>query len=65
MHERELSPAFTFGEKVSVDGDGSLTGTVCAIMFYSHSYVQYKVAWIHNGTHQEGWIDEYRLKAVT
>ena len=54
---------FKIGEKVNIDGDTSIQAYIIGIMVYS-DYEQYKVSWLHNGTYQEAWLDEFRLTRI-
>lgn len=53
---------FDFGTKVHIDGDESLTGTATGFAIYSTG-LSIEVAWFINGSQQQAWFPEWRLKA--
>ncbi len=56
---------FHIGQRVNLDNDAGLVGTVTAVCFYSRG-VEYQICWVANGDNKQVWIDEMRLsEAVT
>lgn len=54
-----LYTKFERSERVHIDGDRSLTATVTAYLYRTEG--QYEISWVHNGTIQTVWIEEFRL----
>lgn len=55
---------FVMDEKVYIDGDNSITTTVVGAAVYGGIRIMVNLAWIHNGTSQEGWFDVSRLSSA-
>lgn len=51
---------FAFGDKVTVDGDASITATVIGFAFYPHQSLVF-CAWFNNGAVVEAWFGDFRL----
>jgi len=51
---------FSWGDKVTIDGDRSITATVIGFGFYPHQTVV-QCSWFHSGTVIEAWIGDFRL----
>lgn len=52
---------FNFGDKVRIDGDSGLVGTVIGFCFYAHQH-QVQVSWWNSGALVEQWLASWRLK---
>lgn len=55
--------SFAIGDRVLIDGCRDLVGRVTAYLWRSTG-CQIEVSWIHNGTAQSAWIDDWRLTAA-
>ena len=55
--------AFKLGTRVHIDG-GDMHGVITAVLFRMERTATYEVSYIHNGTQQQPWIEEWRLEAV-
>jgi hypothetical protein len=54
---------FGFGDKVRIDGDLSVVGTVIGFCFYPH-VAQVQVSWWNSGALVEQWIAPWRLETT-
>lgn len=52
---------FRLGQRVCIDGDGSIVGIVIGMAWESNGAQSIKVGWMHAGTSQEGWFSADRL----
>lgn len=58
-----IQAKFDFGQRVIVDGDPSIKGTITAVTFRANQSVPtYEVSFIHNGAQQTPSVEEYRLE---
>lgn len=55
-------PQFALGEKVLMDGDHAIVGTVVAIRFFMPT-PEYLVYWFSHGDAKSDWFAEWRVKA--
>lgn len=55
--------SFSFGDKVTIDNDTSITATVLGFAFYPHSSMTL-CGWLHNGAFVEAWFGNFRLTAL-
>lgn len=62
MIQKFASP-FSIGEQVIIDGDPSLVGVVCAVMFRPTDNLELEIGYVHNGDAKKAWIESSRLKA--
>ncbi len=60
---RSFTVAFDFGDRVYVDGDSSIKGTVTAFIFRAGS-VLVEVSWMHSGKAENERFEDYRLTAI-
>jgi hypothetical protein len=60
MAQREFLSGFTFGDKVMIDSDTSITATVLGFAFYPHQNMTL-CGWFHNGASVEAWFGDFRL----
>lgn len=60
-----LECKWKFRERVWLDGDGSIEGTILGLLFREGCHPQVEVSWIHNGDVKSAWFDEWRLRPVT
>ena len=51
---------WTFGDRVLIDGDSSIKGTVTALLFRPSHYLV-EVSWFHNGEAKCAFVEEFRL----
>ena len=58
---QEFSSRFPLYERVLIDSDDSIRGTITCVCFRSHREPMYEVSWIANGQNQVAWIEEPRL----
>lgn len=58
-----LFAPFSFGEKVIIDGDVSLVGTITAFKFRK-SFLLCEVSYFNNGKSECAEIEDWRLTAV-
>lgn len=59
----QIENKFQIADRVIVDKDGSIIGTVTAIMWRGNGrVVVYEVSWIMNGESKCFWIEEFRLQ---
>lgn len=65
MHN--LSPKFWLGQKVLIDKQQDLIGSITEIAFRlaegPEPYVLYQVDWLHNGVNHSNYIAAWRLSA--
>lgn len=54
---------FKFGDKVNLDGDGSIKGTVTGIAIYPRGF-QIEVGWFSNGDVKSAWFADFRVTKV-
>lgn len=58
----QIKTQYDVGEKVVIDGDGSLVGTISAVCLRGMGLnVTYEVSYIHCGSSCSPWIEEWRL----
>ena len=55
---------FTFGDRVSIDGDDTLRGLIIAVIFHRDRPAEYEVSWFASGDAKTAWIEEWRLILV-
>ena len=55
---------FSTGDKVHIDGDKAITGTVTLIEWRGLGPVRYEVSWLHNGDAKFYFFDEWRLSSA-
>lgn len=60
MNATGFCAQFRFGDKVIIDGDGSIVASVIGFAFYPHHYTVL-CGWIHNGAAVEAWVGDFRL----
>lgn len=63
MTTRFESP-FDMGQRVVVDGDDSLVGTITAFTFRFGDYYVVEVSYVHNGDSKHTDVEPWRLKAA-
>jgi hypothetical protein len=54
---------FSIAEKVRIDGS-EIIGTVTGFQFRYSAGPTYAVDWLHNGTNNSFWLEEYRLAHI-
>ena len=52
---------FALRDRVLIDGDDSLRGTVTGFRFHDVCGALIEVAWVHNGDHRTAWVEEWRV----
>ena len=57
----KIDTKFDIQDKVLIDGDKSLIGTVIAIQVHSDTMYDYQLSWLSNGAHFKETFDEWRL----
>jgi hypothetical protein len=60
----KITTLFDIGNRVTIDGDASLVGTVSGFLWRKPRGMLVEIAWIHSGSSHEVWIDEWRLELV-
>lgn len=60
-NDRQFSVAWDFGQKVNIDDDQSIVGTVTGFCFRVTRDPTVEVSWFHNGDAKTGWFEEWRL----
>lgn len=58
---RAFTSDFDIRDRVVIDGDTSLIGTITAVQFRLTREPVYEVSFIHNGQAQSPWIEGWRL----
>lgn len=61
---RALESKWDFGDRVWIDGEGSIEAVVTALQFRSDRAPMVELSWIHNGTNQVAWFEDWRLTKV-
>ena len=57
----KLESKFNVGERVHIDGDRSIAGTITLIEWRGAGVVRYEVSWLHSGDAKFCVFDERRL----
>lgn len=60
----QLECKFAIGERVRIDGDGSIAGVIVGVEWRSRTVVRYEVSRICNADAKFTFFDEWRLEAV-
>lgn len=50
-----------FGQRVTIDGDDSIIGTIVSFWFKDCDICSVEVSWFHNGEVKSGWFAHSRL----
>jgi len=56
-----LTAQFDIRDNVRIDGDDSVRGVIVAIRWSRDEHPQYEVSWMHNGSAEFIYFDEWRL----
>lgn len=56
-----LESLFDIKDRVHIDGDESVLGTIVAIRWSRDNHPHYEVSWMNNGTAEFVYFDEWRL----
>ncbi|RAI42648.1 hypothetical protein [Rhodoplanes roseus] len=57
----QFESRFALFQRVTIDGDVSIVGTVTALCFRGTRQTVAEVSWFHNGDAKTGWFEEERL----
>lgn len=57
----QFESRFKFDDRVTIDGDDSIVGTITGFCFRTTRSPTAEVSWFHNGDAKTGWIEESRL----
>lgn len=59
-----IETSFNIGERVIIDDDSSIVGTITAILLRGSGLnISYEVSYIHCGVSYSPWIEQWRLSA--
>lgn len=56
-----LQSRWSFGDRVHIDGDSSITAVVTAICFRPDRAAVMEISWFHDGDSKSAWIEDLRL----
>ena len=56
---------YKLGDWVYIDDDTSIKGVVTTVQFSTEKSPLLEVSWMHNGTAQSAWIQEWRLEMAS
>ena len=57
----EFRSRWEFGDRVFIDGDQSIKGTITGFCFRPSLHTV-EVSWVHNGDSKSAWFDHFRLQ---
>lgn len=59
-----IETSFNIGERVIIDDDSSIVGTITAILLRGSGLnISYEVSYIHCGVSYSPWIEQWRLRS--